>query len=65
MKKINLICPKCGHEFSFKNYWHWVWHSPFHWLMLETIADRPYEIRKTKCPHCGKKSWMRKDAAVR
>ncbi len=55
MKEIHLICPKCGHQFTHKNYWVWVWKSPFHWLWFDMETSRIRDYRGTKCPHCGKK----------
>lgn len=51
MKIVKLICPKCGEEIFYKNYWHWVWKAPFH----------TFTKRLTKCPHCGKRSWMKRE----
>ena len=60
MKPVNLTCPKCGHSFLFKNYFHWIWNSPIHWLFLDIETNRPFDFRKTKCPHCNEKSYMRR-----
>jgi hypothetical protein len=48
MKRIALMCPKCNNIFTYKNWFVWVLHSPFHW----------FGKRHTKCPHCKQKSWM-------
>ena len=50
MKQVIIICPKCGQTIHFKNWFHWVWYSPFHW----------FGKRLTKCEYCGKKSWMKR-----
>ena len=54
--RIYLKCPKCGHEFSFVNYIMWVLKTPFHLYSFKDKAD----CRKTICPNCGKKSWMKR-----
>ena len=50
MKEVKVICPKCGQTIHFKNWFHWVWHCPFHW----------FGKRRVKCPHCNGKSWAAK-----
>jgi predicted RNA-binding Zn-ribbon protein involved in translation (DUF1610 family) len=40
-------CPKCEKEFEI-NYFKWIFTALFHW----------FSKRKTKCPHCGEKSWV-------
>ena len=57
MAKRKLKCPKCEHEWEC-NYWKWVWKAPFHWLVLQKKPLRIRDYRKTKCPNCGKKSWI-------
>ena len=49
MKEIILICPNCYGRFSFDNWFQWLLHSPFHW----------FGKRRTKCPYCGKKNYMK------
>ena len=51
MRKLKLFfsCPECGKEFTIHGYWNWVLHAPFHW----------FGKRSTKCPECGKRSWVR------
>jgi DNA-directed RNA polymerase subunit RPC12/RpoP len=52
-----LQCPKCGEKFE-RNYFTWVWLAPFHCVQIE----KPFRIRDkryTKCPNCGKRSWMK------
>lgn len=51
MKIVILKCPKCECGFHYKNYWHWVWKAPFH----------TFTKRLTKCPHCGERSWMKRE----
>lgn len=50
MKKIKLICPNCGKENFYRNWFEWVLHTPFHW----------FGKRKTKCPWCGKSNYVRR-----
>jgi hypothetical protein len=54
---IKLQCPKCKHEWKTK-YFKWVFKAPFHWFYFDVKAFRPRDLRKTKCPKCGKKSWI-------
>lgn len=54
MKRIALMCPKCDNVFIY-NWFVWVLHSPFHW----------FGKRYTKCPHCGKRSWLRRGVVPR
>ena len=54
MKTINLQCPKCGHHFEYKNYFDWLFRTPFHW----------FGKRLTKCPYCKEKSYMEKIAVA-
>lgn len=51
MKKVYVICPKCGVRMIFKNYWDWILHTPFHW----------FGKRWTKCSHCGEYSYIRRE----
>ena len=45
---LHFTCPACKKDFIINGYWRWIWRAPFHgWVK-----------RKTKCPHCQKKSWM-------
>ena len=50
-KTVKVICPKCGTRMIYKNYWSWVWHTPFHW----------FGKRRTKCSNCGEYSYMRRE----
>ena len=45
---MHLRCPKCDTQFTVNGYWRWVFTSPFHGITT----------RKTKCPKCGKRSYM-------
>lgn len=47
-KEVKVICPKCGNEMTYKNYWSWIWHTPFHW----------FGKRKAKCTKCGEVLYM-------
>ena len=51
MKEVKVICPKCGARMIYKNYWHWVLHSTFHW----------FGKRWTQCSNCYEYSYMRRD----
>lgn len=48
MKEVKVVCPRCLYIMTYKNYWHWVWHTPFHW----------FGKRRTKCDNCGKVSYI-------
>ena len=48
-------CPKCEKEFEM-NYWKWIFTTLFHWFSFKKWKD----YRKTKCPHCGEKSWIKR-----
>ena len=48
MKEVKVICPKCGNEMTYKNYWSWILHTPFHW----------FGKRKAKCTKCGEVAYM-------
>ena len=45
---IKVICPKCGNCMTYKNYWSWIWHTPFHW----------FGKRRTRCTNCGEYSYV-------
>ena len=49
-------CPKCNQEFKM-NYWKWIFTTIFHWFSFKELRD----YRKTKCPLCGEKSWMKRE----
>ena len=48
MKEVKVICPKCGNIMTYKNWFSWIWHTPFHW----------FGKRRAKCTNCGKHSYM-------
>ena len=48
MKEVKVICPKCGNQMIYKNWFSWILHTPFHW----------FGKRRTKCTNCGKSSYM-------
>lgn len=51
MKKVYVICPKCGARMIYKNWFDWVWHTPFHWFCK----------RLTPCGHCGEYHYMKRE----
>lgn len=50
MKKVKVICPKCGASMTYKNWFDWVWHTPFHW----------FGKRRARCASCDEVSYMRR-----
>ena len=50
MKQIKVTCPKCGNHMTYKNWFSWIWHTPFHW----------FGKRRAKCAGCGKVSYMKR-----
>lgn len=50
MKEVTVICPKCGIHITFKNWFVWIWKTPFHY----------FNKRKVKCPGCGMRSYVRR-----
>lgn len=54
MKRVVVICPECGSHITYKNYWSWVWYTPFHW----------FGKRRIKCFICGKVSWVRRNKDI-
>lgn len=50
MKEIKVICPKCGNYITYKNWFSWIWYTPFHW----------FDKRLTRCPRCGERSYMKR-----
>ena len=48
MKVVKVNCPKCGNRMTYKNWFSWVWHTPFHW----------FGKRRTKCTNCGEVSYI-------
>ena len=53
MKIVKLTCPECGHKWTW-GFWEWVLKTPFHMFNFHAMRD----ARKTKCPKCGKTSWI-------
>lgn len=47
-------CPHCGETWTM-SYLRWVLTAPFHWFSVKEMRD----YRKTKCPYCGKKGWLK------
>ena len=47
-KEVKVICPKCGNCMIYKNWFSWIWHTPFHW----------FGKRRAKCTSCGEVSYM-------
>lgn len=48
MLTLHFICPECNKDFTLNGYWKWILTAPFHWFIK----------RKTKCPHCQKRSYV-------
>ena len=53
MTKRKLKCPECNHEWEM-NYLKWIFTALFHNFSFKIWKDK----RLTKCPNCGKKSWV-------
>ncbi len=53
MSKRKLQCPECGYEWVY-GYWQWTFKAQFHVFNFLKWKDK----RRTKCPKCGKKSWI-------
>ena len=51
MKEVKVICPKCDNIMTYKNWFSWILHTPFHW----------FGKRRAKCTKCGKVSYMRRE----
>lgn len=49
MKEIRVTCPKCGNIMTYKNWFSWIWHTPFHW----------FGKRRAKCSDCGERFYAR------
>lgn len=49
-------CPKCGKDFQM-NFFKWILTTPVHNFCMFEWRD----YRKTKCPHCGEKSYMKRE----
>lgn len=50
----HFICPKCNQDFEI-NWWKWMLTTVFHRFNFKEWKD----YRKTECPCCGKKSYMK------
>lgn len=53
---IKFTCPKCNETFEM-TFWNWLMATPIRWFDIFTMRDH----RKTKCPHCGKKTSMKRE----
>jgi uncharacterized Zn-finger protein len=53
--KITLTCPVCGHSWEC-GYLKWLFSAVFHRINFKEFRD----YRKTKCPYCGTKSFIKK-----
>ena len=51
MKEIKVTCPKCGNQTTYKNWFSWILHTPFHW----------FGKRRAKCDNCGECSYMERE----
>lgn len=49
-------CPKCGKEFQM-SFLKWIFTAPVHNFHMFEWRD----YRNTKCPHCGKKSFIKRE----
>ena len=49
MRKVIVICPHCLAYNYFKNWFHWVFRTPFHF----------FGARRLKCPACEKTSYVK------
>ena len=56
MAKRWLTCPKCAASWQW-GYLKWIIKAPFHWFNFITWRDKRY----TRCPCCGKRSWMNRE----
>ena len=50
MKKVKVVCPKCGNIMTYKNWLSWILHTPFHW----------FGKRRVRCNNCGERSYVGK-----
>ena len=48
MKEVKVVCAKCGNVMTYKNWFSWILHTPFHW----------FDKRRAKCTRCGERSYM-------
>lgn len=51
MKEVKVICPKCRDTIYYKNWFDWIWHTPFHW----------FTKRRVKCPYCDEVSYIKRE----
>ena len=58
-KSAKLHCPKCGHKWEY-SYWQWIFKTLFHWLHWDKETKSLRDYRRTKCPVCGKYSWIKR-----
>ena len=49
MKRIVAMCPHCAWCLIYKNWFYWVFRTPFHF----------FSKRKIKCPKCGKSAFVK------
>ena len=57
MKKVYVICPKCGCRMIYKNYFDWTFRTIIHWFNFLEWRD----YRRTKCSNCGKVSYIKRE----
>ena len=50
MKEVKVICPKCNNIMTYKNWFSWIWNTPFHW----------FRKRKVMCTNCYARSYMKR-----
>ncbi len=50
-----FICPQCNQNFEM-NWWKWMFTTAFHWFSFREWKD----YRKTKCPHCNNKVFVKR-----
>jgi hypothetical protein len=51
MKEVFVVCPKCNTIIVYKNWFDWVWRTPFHW----------FSKRRAKCTNCGEYFYMERE----
>jgi predicted RNA-binding Zn-ribbon protein involved in translation (DUF1610 family) len=52
--KLYFKCPECGEIYTIDSYWKWLFTTYVH--CFDFVRRKDY--RRTKCPHCGKKSFV-------
>jgi len=57
MKKVKVICPKCGNVMIYKNYFDWTFRTLIHWFNFLEWRD----YCRTKCSNCGEISYIRRE----